>query len=156
MVFWGCILLVVISFILTMFLDDWSEIFSLFTAIASVAFLSMIPFVIAANTGLDAKLAREYEEYYSLVYQYENDIYDNDNDLGKRELMEDIQTWNSDLAYKQRIQDNFWVGIFYPDIYHHIEFIELKGGEKKHALQKKTGNDRSVSTWNLRTISSVV
>lgn len=64
--------------------------------------------------------------YEMLVYQYENDIYDNDNDLGKRELMEDIQKWNEDLAYRRKSQDDFWVGIFYPNVHDQFEFIELK------------------------------
>lgn len=126
MIFWACILLTAVCFAIGFFVDDMEEVFLVIGSIGFVATIIMLIFVIAGNVGQDAKLDREYERYESLVYQYENDIYENDNDLGKRELMVDIQEWNSNLAYKQRIQDNFWIGIFYPNIYHHLEFIELK------------------------------
>ena len=74
----------------------------------------------------DAKIAENHKRYESLVYQLENNLYDNDNDLGKKELYNEIREWNEDLAYYQNIQDNFWFGIFYPDIFDHFEFIEYQ------------------------------
>ena len=97
----------------------------LFLAIAFLSFLVsviMLVVIIVNNTNVDAYVA----ENEMLVYQYENDIYDNDNDLGKRDLMEDIQKWNEDLAYRRKAQDDFWVGIFYPNVHDQFEFIELK------------------------------
>ena len=79
--------------------------------------------------GVDAKVAENMEIYESLTYQLDNNIYDNDNDLGKKELYDQIQEWNEDLAYYQAIQDDFWVGIYFPDIFDQFEFIELRGGE---------------------------
>lgn len=82
--------------------------------------------LIVCNTNIDGEIASMEKRYESLVYQYENNIYENDNDLGKKELMNDIQEWNETLALKQAGQDDFWLGIFIPDIYDQFEFIELK------------------------------
>lgn len=39
--------------------------------------------------------------------------------------MDEIREWNEDLAYRKAIQRNFWVGIYYPNIYDNLEFIPL-------------------------------
>ena len=82
--------------------------------------------LIICNTNVDGEIALMEKRYESLVYQYENNIYENDNDLGKKELMNDIRDWNETLASRQAGQHDFWLGIFIPDIYDQLEFIELK------------------------------
>ena len=79
--------------------------------------------IASAYIRLDADVDQMNKQYEFLTYQYENDIYE--SDFSKRELVKEIQEWNEDLAYKQAIQDNFWIGIFYPNIYDQFEFIEL-------------------------------
>lgn len=96
------------------------SVIGIFGIIASV--------VVLANNyiGIDGYIARMNTRYETLVYQYENDIYDNDNDLGKRELMVDIQNWNEDLSSRRERQRDFWIGIYIPNIYDQFEYIELK------------------------------
>ena len=81
--------------------------------------------VIDAHTNLDAKIAANEQIYDSLVYQLENELYENDNDLGKKELYNQAQEWNKNLAYNQNAQDDFWNGIFYPNIYDQFKYITL-------------------------------
>ena len=61
--------------------------------------------MLCSYTGVDGYIAASNARHDALVYQYENDIYDNDNDLGKRELIKDIQNWNEDLARYKENQD---------------------------------------------------
>lgn len=91
-----------------------------------ICLLVISTFIFAINyTGAEASIAEWKKRYESLTYQLENNLYDNDNDIGKKELMNEIRKWNEDLAYHKEIQRNFWVGIYYPNIYDNFEFIPL-------------------------------
>ena len=130
MIFWLFVLFIVICLGLAVYLEkrfcDYSEPFVVIAFISFIVAVIMLIIIVVNNTNVDAYIAENQMRYDMLVYQYENDIYDNDNDLGKRDLMEDIQDWNEDLAYYREAQDDFWVGIFHPNVYDQFKFIELK------------------------------
>ena len=130
MIFWLVLLLIVVCLGLGVYVEkrfgDYSVPFLMIASIGFIVAIIMLIVIIFKNTNVDAYVAENQMRYEMLVYQYENDIYDNDNDLGKRDLMEDIQEWNENLAYYRKAQDDFWVGIFHPNVYDQFEFIELK------------------------------
>ena len=80
---------------------------------------------IIARAGADAYLASMQEKRIALVYQLENDIYDNDNDLGKKELYSEITEYNCDVAEGKIKQNNIWVRNLYADVYDNLELIEF-------------------------------
>ena len=86
----------------------------------------MIIVAIVINAGAVSDIATNEQRYECLVYQLENDIYDNDNDLGKKELYDQIQEWNEDLASGKAMRHDPWWGIFWADYYDQFEFIKLK------------------------------
>ena len=130
MLFWLVLLSIVVCLGLAVYVEkrfqDYSVPFLMIASIGFIVAIIMLIIIVVKNTNVDAYVAENQMRYEMLVYQYENDIYDNDNDLGKRDLMEDIQEWNEDLAYYRKAQDDFWVGIFHPNVYDQFEFIELK------------------------------
>lgn len=82
--------------------------------------------IIDGHSNVDGKIDANMKIYESLTYQLENELYENDNDVGKKALYDQIEEWNRDLAEYQGIQDDFWFGIFYPDVFDQFEFIEYK------------------------------
>ncbi len=102
------------------FLSFLSWVIGIFGAIA---LLIMACIAISVNTDTDFYIASMQQRYEIIVYQLENNVYDNDNDIGKRELYEQIRNWNEDLAKRKELQDSKWVGMFYADIYDQFEFI---------------------------------
>ena len=132
MLFWMTIIVTILSLILfeILFEHDFELLYIISGAIsllAAAALLIEIAVLAVNYIGVDGHIQRMNTRHDMLVYQYENDIYDNDNDLGKRELIEDIQNWNEDLASCKENQDDAWIGIFIPDIYDQFDFIELGG-----------------------------
>ena len=126
MIFWIVVIVMAVAIALFV-LTDWLDVvWATIGVISFVAVAIMLALIIKNNIGPDARIAMYQRRYDALVYQYENDFYDNDNDIGKRDLMENIEAWNADLAYRKKIQRDFWVGIFYPNIYDGFDFIELR------------------------------
>ena len=107
---------------------EWPECATWVTsALLGIVVLIMSIFIIEAHIGVEAAIAENKQIYASLVYQYENDIYDNDDDvIGKKQLYDQIQEWNMDLAKYKAKEKDFWLGIFYPNIFDQFEFIEYK------------------------------
>ena len=123
MLFW-ILLVASIVFIVWNIMDNDDHIFVMFMAcILGLLVLFCGISICLDHIGKDAILAEYEKQYESLIYQYENNIYDNDNDLGKRELMVEIQEWNMNLVHKQKVQKDFWIGIFYPNIYDQLKLI---------------------------------
>jgi hypothetical protein len=110
----------------TRFDTEWLEGTGWVTVVTSgIAVVISLLVIIFSHVGIEAEIAANQEIYDSLTYQLENNLYDNDNDVGKKELYREIQEWNSDLAYYKALQNDFWLGIYCPNVFDQFEFIEL-------------------------------
>ena len=107
--------------------DDYIPMFagSFAFAIGLLGVIASVVILCVNYIGIDGDVERNRVRYDSLMYQYENCLYDNDNDVGKKELMSEIQSWNEDLAWCKTMQRNPWIGIYIPDVYDQFDFIEI-------------------------------
>jgi len=105
--------------------DGW-EITSLLGGMTTtVAIIVMTIIILIQSLGAPGFVASSHQRYDSLMHQVESGMYNNDNEYGKKELANQVQEWNEDLAEGKALQKNFWVGIFYPNVYDEFEFIPL-------------------------------
>ena len=130
MLFWifvGIFVVVLVGGIVFYYLDCdvGVDLTAILAVISGIAIVVSIAVMIDRYSHADADVAKYQQRYESLTYQYENDFYNNDNDVGKYELVSQIEYWNTDLAYRKTIQRDFWLGIYYPNIYDQFEFIKL-------------------------------
>lgn len=133
MILWICIAIVIIGFILAAISYAqcayiWDVIGGVSVTFAVVSFVASIilgAIAISASVGSESYLASMQEKRSALVYQLENDIYDNDNDLGKKELYSEITEYNCDVAEGKIMQDNIWVYNLYYNVYDELELIEF-------------------------------
>lgn len=108
------------------YLDIMPIIFGTLSMIFGIVLAVVVILAVVANISTDGFVESSKQRYNSLVYQLENNLYDNDNDLGKKELYNQIQDWNEDLAKGKALQNDFWLGAFYPDVYDQFDFIDLE------------------------------
>ena len=133
MVLWTSIFVTVICLVIFIISSNkydgvWDAISAISLVFAITAFVLSIALggiSIIARAGADAYLASMQEKRSALVYQLENDIYDNDNDLGKKELYSEITEYNCDVAEGKIKQNNIWVYNLYCNVYDELELIEF-------------------------------
>ena len=133
MILWISITITIISVIaLIISFNKFSNLWDVITSISIV--LTVLFFIISAvlgviaisaSVGSESYLASMQEKRNVLVYQLENDLYDNDNDIRKKELYSEIIEYNCDVAKGKIMQDNIWVYNLYPDVYDDLELIEF-------------------------------
>ena len=131
MIFLLALIAFVVFLVLAIVFEDswdygWVGVVSMAAScISGIAVLFMMIAIVICHVGIEAEIEANKQRYNSLFYQAEARLYENDNDVGKKDLANQIQEWNEDLARGKALQNDFWVGIFIPDIYDELEFIPM-------------------------------
>lgn len=131
MIFWVALIAFLVFLFPAIVLEDsydygWIGVISMaVSCISGIVVLFMLIAIVICHIGIEAEIEENKQRYDSLVYQAEARLYENDNDVGKKDLANQIQEWNEDLARGKALQNDFWVGIFIPDIYDEFEFIPM-------------------------------
>ena len=90
----------------------------------------MLIIICGQYIGVDAQVEKNKEIYNAIEYKVTSGSCRDELGLLSKEVIDEAQEWNKDVAYYQNIQDDFWVGIFYPNIYDQFEIIDYKNYNK--------------------------
>ena len=106
--------------------ETWIEVvYCALNFVGVICVIASVIIMLITNLGAGANVERNKEIYNSLTYQYENAVFDDDDDaVGKKELYNQIQDWNADVKYYQSIQRDFWLGIYCPNVFDQFQLIE--------------------------------
>lgn len=132
------LLFIAASFILFVWNDKryWSsdtiEFISFCSAVIGiVSFVVMLITCFCINVTAEADYASNIQRREALVYQLENNMYSNDNEVGKFELYVQVKEFNEDLAKGKAMYNNVWVGCLFPDFYEKIDYIPFEVSSEK-------------------------
>jgi polyferredoxin len=95
-------------------------------AVSSIALFIMLVSIICDYTCANGTLQEYRERYKALTYKVESGVCRDEFGLLNKEVVDEIQEWNEDVVYRKEMQNNFWIGIFYPDIYDGFETIDYE------------------------------
>lgn len=133
MLFWLFIILIIVGIILYKVFDfEFLSIFGCVIGIISgLAVIMSLFLIIGEYTTMDSYLEKNREQYKAITYKIESDACRDEFGLLNKEIIDEIQEWNKDVRFYQNIQDNFWLGIYYPNVFDEFKTIEYESFEKK-------------------------
>lgn len=112
--------------------SDTIEFISFCSAVIGiVSFVVMLITCFCINVTAEADYASNIQRREALVYQLENNMYSNDNEVGKFELYVQVKEFNEDLAKGKAMYNNVWVGRLFPDFYEKIDYIPFEVSSEK-------------------------
>lgn len=101
--------------------------FGITVVISGIVVISMLIFIITAQTQADGIKASNEQTYNALVYKAQTEAIRDEFGIANKEYIDEAQAWNENLAEYQSYSHNFWIGIFYPKrAYEGFEFIDLE------------------------------
>ena len=76
------------------------------------------------HCGTDATVDRLQERYEAITYKVESGACRDELGLLSKEVIDEIQDWNETIVANKRLQNDYWLGIFVPNIYDQFETID--------------------------------
>jgi len=105
--------------------DVYEVIKTIFVVVGIIVFLITGTGYLVSYSSSEADNAYYVQKYNSLVHQAETNMYNNDNELGKKELANQIQEWNTKLAYNQKMSENPWLNFLFPrKTFENLQYID--------------------------------
>ncbi len=91
----------------------------------AVCFMAVAIIINQASAG--GLRAKNEQRYNALIYKAQTESIRDEFGIVNKEYIDEVQSWNEDVAKYQTYSNSFWIGIFYPDrAYDGFETINLE------------------------------
>ncbi len=94
--------------------------------LSGIAVIISMVILIGQYTTIDSYLEKSRETYNALTYKVESDACRDEFGLLNKEVIDEIQEWNEDVVFYKNIQKNFWLGIYYPNVFDEFDKIDYE------------------------------
>ena len=106
--------------------DTLKSIGGITTFISGFIMIIMITILCCMYIDIDARVEQSKETFDAITYKMESGACRDEFGLLNKEVIDEIQSWNESIIYNQKMQNDFWVGVFYPNIYDQFETIDYE------------------------------
>ena len=96
------------------------------TFISGFIMIIMITILCCMYIGIDARVEQSKETFDAITYKVESGACPDEFGLLNKKVIDEIQSWNERVIYNQKMQNDFWVGVFYPNVYDQFETIDYE------------------------------
>lgn len=94
------------------------------TVVSALIIFGMLCGISITYISANADLAKYQETHKALTYKLESGACRDELGLLSKSVIDEIQDWNESIVRKKNFQKDFWIGIFYPNIYDEFETID--------------------------------
>lgn len=129
MLFWLAVIAFAVGIIMRIIMNKkhwWKLDYPSFiiTLVFGVVLFFMIIIMCCQYIGIDARVEKNFEIYNAIEYKVTSGTCRDELGLLSKEVIDEVQNWNKDVKYYQAVQDDFWIGIFYPNVFDQFETID--------------------------------
>ena len=123
MIFW-IILVVLVGGIVWYLIDNFSDIAIILMVVGGTFAFIAISFIGIFQIGANSELLSLKTQQAAIEYKIDSGLYKDDINALDIDVVTEVKEWNGELIRMQTLQDDFWVGIFIPNIYDELEIID--------------------------------
>lgn len=110
--------------------DDIKTVGSWTTGISALVLVIMLFFLCCQYINIDAYVEKNKEIYEGIAYKVTSGACRDEFGLLSKEIIDEVQEWNKDVRFYKATQRDFWIGIFYPNVFDQFETIDYESYSK--------------------------
>lgn len=108
------------------FTEGFNFINSLVVLFSGIGIIFSLITIISNYITINSYIEVNKERYNAIMYKVESNICHDELGLLNKEVIDEIQEWNEELTFYQTVQNDFWIGIYIPNVYDEFQIIDYK------------------------------